>query len=431
MTDEPRTKLKPRAVRLVHKLRVIVEVGRDRAMVTPDDAASITIGTGADNTLVLSDEAISRYHLELRGGPAGIEVVDLGSRNGTWCGPLRIERAMVPAGTRLRIGDTTIAIEDAGSALAPPPTETARIAELVGESESIREVTRLVHRLARVDSAVLIQGETGTGKEVVARALHEAGPRRAGPLIVVDCGSMPATLIASLLFGHERGAFTGADARRACAFERAGGGTILLDEIGELPLEVQPALLGVLERRSFTRVGGQQSLDVDARVLAATHRDLRAEVNAGRFRADLYYRLAVARIVIPPLRERTEDLEPLVAHFVERLTGSRELGPLAGALDALRAQPWSGNIRELRNVVEAAMVMGELSLDGVPRAPAAVTSGPATYRDARAEALHAFEARYLRELVDRAGGNASEAARLARMDRPYLLTLLRKHGLRE
>ncbi len=245
---------------------------------------------------------------------------------------------------------------------------------------------------------------------------------------------MPATLISSLLFGHEKGAFTGADQRRSGAFERAAGGTVLLDEIGELPLEVQPALLGVLERRAFSRVGGAQPIAADVRVLAATHRDLRAEVNAGRFRADLYYRLAVAKIVIPPLRERPEDIAPLVRHFVQRLTGVAELGPLAPALDQLRAQPWSGNVRELRNVVEAAVVMGELDL-GAARpsgAPAAtVPHGPlASYRDARAAAVARFEAEYLRELIARANDNASEAARLAHMDRPYLLTLLRKHGLR-
>ncbi|HEU4612644.1 MAG TPA: sigma 54-interacting transcriptional regulator, partial [Kofleriaceae bacterium] len=250
------------------------------------------------------------------------------------------------------------------------------------------------------------------------------------------CGSMPASLIASILFGHEKGAFTGADQRRAGAFERAAGGTVLLDEIGELPLDVQPALLGVLERRAFTRVGGAQPIAVDVRVLAATHRDLRAEVNAGRFRADLYYRLAVAKILIPPLRERPEDIEPLVAHFVQRLTGVAELGPLAGAMDQLRAHPWSGNVRELRNVVEAALVMGELDLGtGAGNAPSAqplaTTPGVITpYRDARAAALARFEAEYLKGLIDRAGGNASEAARIARMDRPYLLTLLRKHGLR-
>jgi DNA-binding NtrC family response regulator len=432
MADTPRTKLQPRPVRIVHKLRVAVIAGADAgAACAPDDGARLAVGTAEDNALVVHDPAVSRYHLELARTPAGVEVVDLGSRNGTWVGGVRVQRAIVPAGTQLKIGDTTLAVEDAGSAVAPPPAEVPRTADLVGDSDAIREVARLVHKLARVDSSVLIQGETGTGKEVVARAIHEASPRRDKELVIVDCGSMPASLIASILFGHEKGAFTGADQRRAGAFERADGGTVLLDEIGELPLDVQPALLGVLERRAFTRVGGSQSVSVDVRVLAATHRDLRAEVNAGRFRADLYYRLAVAKVLLPPLRERPEDIEPLVAHFVQRLTGVAELGPLAPAMDALRAHPWSGNIRELRNVVEATLVMGELDLGSTQpaRAPAPATE-LASYRDARATALARFEADYLKTLIERAGGNASEAARLARMDRPYLLTLLRKHGLR-
>jgi len=431
--DAPRTRLQQRPIRLVHRLRVTVDEGPDAgATIAPDDGASLAIGTSEDNALVLADPAVSRYHLELRRTPSGVALVDLGSRNGTWIGGVRVERAIVPAGTRLKLGDTTIVVDDAGSTVAPPPTEVPRPADLVGDSESIREVARLIHRLARVDSSVLIQGETGVGKEVIARSLHDASPRRANELVVVDCGSMPATLIASILFGHEKGSFTGADQRRAGAFERAAGGTVLLDEIGELPLEVQPALLGVLERRAFTRVGGAQQVTVDVRILAATHRDLRAEVNAGRFRADLYYRLAVAKIVVPPLRDRPEDVEPLARHFVQKLTGQEDLGPLAGALEALRAHPWSGNVRELRNVVEAAIVMGELDLGGErPTTLPTQPGGPvAPYRDARAAALHRFEAEYLRDLIDRSSGNASEAARVARMDRPYLLTLLRKHGLR-
>jgi len=438
MVDTPRTKLQPRPVKLVHKLRVRIDGGPDAgASCAPDDGARLAVGTADDNALVVHDPAVSRYHLELHRTPQGVEVIDLGSRNGTWVGGVRVTRATVPAGTQLRLGDTTLTVEDAGSTVAPPAaTDVPRSTDLVGESDAIREVARLVHRVARVDSSVLIQGETGTGKEVVARAIHEASPRRERELVVVDCGSLPASLIASILFGHEKGAFTGADQRRAGAFERANGGTVLLDEIGELPLEVQPALLGVLERREFTRVGGSQSIAVDVRVLAATHRDLRAEVNAGRFRADLYYRLAVAKILIPPLRERPEDIEALVAHFVQRLTGVAELGPLAPALDQLRAHTWTGNVRELRNVVEAALVMGELDLgagDGTGRTAQPLAASPAqvqSYRDARAAALARFEADYLRTLIDRAGGNASEAARIARMDRPYLLTLLRKHGLR-
>ncbi|MDB4958934.1 MAG: Formate hydrogenlyase transcriptional activator [Myxococcales bacterium] len=431
--DAPRTKLQPRPIRLVHKLRVRVDAGPDAGQTcAPDDGAQLAIGTSPDNALVLTDTAVSRYHLELHRTPSGVQVIDLGSRNGTWVGGVRIERAIVPAGTQLRVGDTTLTLDDAGFSVAPPPPEVPRSADLIGDSEAIREVARLIHKLARVDSSVLIQGETGVGKEVIALAIHEASPRREHELVIVDCGSMPGPLIASILFGHEKGAFTGADQRRIGAFERANGGTVLLDEIGELPLEVQPTLLGVLERRAFTRVGGSQQVGVDVRVLAATHRDLRAEVNAGRFRADLYYRLAVAKILVPPLRERPEDIEPLVAHFVQRHTGVAELGPLAPALDQLRAHPWSGNVRELRNVVETALVMGELDLGGErqpqPLAPPAGAVAP--YRDARASAVARFEAEYLRTLIERAGGNASEAARLARMDRPYLLTLLRKHGLR-
>jgi DNA-binding NtrC family response regulator len=432
--DEVRTKLQARQARVLRRLRLRVEEGPDAgAAVEPDDGASVSVGTAADNALVVADPLVSRYHLELRRTDGGVEVVDLGSRNGTWVGGLRIERGVVPPGTRLRAGDTTLTVEDAGSSVAPAGNDPPRPPGLIGDSEAIREVARLVHRLARVDSSVLIQGETGVGKEVVARAIHEASPRRDHELVVVDCGSMPATLVASLLFGHEKGAFTGADQRRVGAFERAARGTVLLDEIGELPLEVQPALLGVLERRSFTRVGGAQSIATDVRVLAATHRDLRAEVNASRFRADLYYRLAVARIVIPPLRDRPEDVEPLVRHFVERLTGVPDHGVLADVLDALRAHPWSGNVRELRNVVESALVMGEVELGDQKSSPAATSSDAdaiAPYRDARARALHRFEAEYLRALIDGADGNASEAARRAKMDRPYLLTLLRKHGLR-
>ena len=436
MVDTPRTKLQPRPIRVARKLRVRVTHGPNAGVeLAPDEAGRIAIGTADDNTLVLADPAVSRYHLELARDAGGLHVIDLGSRNGTWVGDVRIERAIVPPGATIRLGDTTLVVDDAGAQTLPPPADVPRSPDLVGESDAIREVARLVHKLARVDSSVLINGETGTGKEVVARAIHDASPRRARELIVVDCGSMPASLIASLLFGHEKGAFTGADQRRAGAFERANGGTVLLDEIGELPLDVQPALLGVLERRAFTRVGGAQSVDVDVRVLAATHRDLRAEVNTGRFRADLYYRLAVAKNYVPPLRERPEDIEPLVRHFAQRITGlaEAELGPLAGALDQLRTHPWSGNVRELRNVVEAAIVMGELALDGATPATKPVATAPgqiASYRDARAAALHRFEAEFLRHLIDRASGNASEAARIARMDRPYLLALLRKHGLR-
>jgi len=290
---------------------------------------------------------------------------------------------------------------------------------------------------------VLLHGETGTGKEVLARALHDLSERRNRPFEVVDCGSMAPSLIASELFGHERGAFTGAHNDHAGAFERAHGGTVFLDEIGELPLDLQPMLLGVLERRRFKRVGGVRERCVDVRVVAATHRDLRNATNLGTFRADLYFRLAVARVVIPPLRERPEDIGALVRRFAEQLTGDPNAQPFDRAtLTALEAHPWSGNVRELRNVVESAVALGSVVLEGggSSDSPASFGRGDANplgddllalpYREARAHAVAAFERSYLRNLTEVCSGNASEAARRAKMDRPYLLGLLRKHGLR-
>jgi DNA-binding NtrC family response regulator len=233
-------------------------------------------------------------------------------------------------------------------------------------------------------------------------------------------------LVASELFGHERGAFTGAHARHVGAFERADGGTVFLDELGEMPLDIQPLLLGVLERRRLRRVGGRESIPVDVRVIAATHRDLRHRVNEGSFRADLYYRVSVLRIVMPSLRDRIGDLEALVAHFASGLSADDNAPFGRAALHRLRAHAWPGNVRELRNVVEATLALGTVDLS-LPAEPSEVER----YRDARARVLAEFERSYLLSLMATSKGNASEAARLAEMDRPYLLTLLRRHGLRD
>jgi transcriptional regulator with GAF, ATPase, and Fis domain len=314
---------------------------------------------------------------------------------------------------------------------------------MVFASASMHEVARRVRMLADHLTTVLVQGETGTGKELVARGVHELGARKAGPFVVVDCASLPASLLEAELFGHEKGAFTGADRARAGAFERSNGGTVFLDEIGELPLLAQASLLGVLERRRFRRVGGDREIEVDVRVVSATNRDLRLEVNRGVFRADLYYRLAGARIVLPPLRERPEDIPVLVRHFALELTGSEELPLSEETLAALAEQHWPGNVRELRSAVERAVAFGASELAAMldqpssPRdsqaPPAAAASGEAPlerYRDAKARAVATFERGYLAKLIERSGGNASEAARQAKMDRPYLLALLRRYGLR-
>jgi len=308
---------------------------------------------------------------------------------------------------------------------------------VIAQSPAMRKVVRTIARLAGSNVTVLLHGETGTGKEVLARALHDLSERRDRPFEVVDCGSMAPTLIASELFGHERGAFTGAHGEHAGAFERAHGGTVLLDEIGELPIDLQPMLLGVLERRCFKRVGGVRERRVDVRVIAATHRDLRNATNLGTFRADLYFRLAVARVEIPPLRDRTEDIAALVRRFAEQLTGDPDAQPFdRQTLSALEAHPWSGNVRELRNVVESAVALGSVELEPDVGSQAHTTAALADdllglpYREVRAHAVAAFERSYLRQLMDACGGNASEAARRAKMDRPYLLGLLRKHSLR-
>jgi DNA-binding NtrC family response regulator len=301
---------------------------------------------------------------------------------------------------------------------------------MVGVSAALFQVCRAAQRLAKSDVSVLVQGETGTGKELVSRALHDLGPRAGKPYVIVDVGALAPTLVASQLFGHERGAFTGAEARHVGAFEQANGGSILLDEIGELPASVQPALLGVLERRTFRRLGGKEEIRVDVRVIAATHRDLRAEVRRGAFRDDLYFRMAAARIHIPPLRERPEDIAPLVEHFARQIAGEEGVAAAGPLLATLGFQPWPGNVRQLRNVVEGALTAGASALDGGSLGDPAPSEAVLPYRTARDAALGAFERAYLSSLMESAGGNAAAAARLARMDRSYLLSLLRKLQIR-
>jgi DNA-binding NtrC family response regulator len=394
----------------------------------------LSIGTSPDNLLRLSDPTVSRYHLEVQPAPGGAAVRDLGSLNGTYLGEVRIESAVLPLGAQLRVGQTMLAIEAAAAGRERrDDVEAPAITGLVAVSPAMRRVADTIAKLAPAMVSVLIEGETGTGKEVVAAAIHALGPRARAPFVVVDCGSLPSTLVASELFGHERGAFTGANRRHVGAFERARGGTLFLDEIGELPVDLQPALLGVLERRRFRRLGGEQDIAADVRVLSATHRDLRASANTGQFRSDLYFRLAVSRIVLPPLRERPEDIPALVAHFVESLTGSATAPGIDDrAIAELAGHAWRGNVRELRNFVENAIALGpmETAEPAAGEAPESSTESPGPYRAARAQALADFERTYLGNLIGSAGGNASEAARRAQMDRAYLLALLKRHGLR-
>jgi DNA-binding NtrC family response regulator len=290
-----------------------------------------------------------------------------------------------------------------------------------------------IERVAATAASVLIVGESGTGKERVAEALHARSGRAKAPFVTIDCGALASSLIASELFGHERGAFTGADRVHVGAFERASDGTVFLDEIGELPAADQSSLLGVLERRRFRRVGGTQEIEVGARVIAATNRDLRAEVNNNRFRHDLYHRLAVVVLRLPPLRERREDIAPLVRHFARDLGATEPVEKIFGAdvLARWERHPWPGNIRELRNAVEAALVVGPMgSYEQLPPASHDPSEPLQPYKDARAAVVREFEYDYLKRLLEEANGNVSQAARSAKMDRSHLIDLLHRHGLK-
>jgi DNA-binding NtrC family response regulator len=394
----------------------------------------VTVGTADGSALRLSDPAVSRFHVELRAAAGGISVVDHGSTNGTFAGGIRIERGIVPAGTVLRLGGSTVRVGDAQPAEVEMFGDDS-LAGLVGRTPVMRRVMAQLAKAAASDVSVLVTGESGTGKELAARALHDLGPRRGGPFVTVDCGSLPPTLLASELFGHERGAFTGADRAHVGAFEAANGGTVFLDEIGELQPAVQATLLGVLERRRLRRLGSRNEIAVDVRVVAATHRDLRAEVNRNGFRLDLYYRLAVVTLALPALRERPEDVPLLVEHFLRDAGWDQPVATLisAPAMDALSKLHFAGNVRELRNLVEAAVAMGEApSLGDAVRAPAHadVAQLPIDlalpYKDARALLTTAFEERYVDALLERANGNVSAAARAAQMTRSHLNELIAK-----
>ncbi len=312
----------------------------------------------------------------------------------------------------------------------------ARFGLLVGRSPAIREMFGKLARIAATDATVLLEGETGTGKSAAARSIHLESARRDKPFVAHDCGATPPSLIETELFGHDRGAFTGADRPRAGVFEEASGGTLFLDEIGELPRDLQPRLLGVLERREVRRVGGG-SRKIDVRLIAATNRDLRAEVNAGRFRPDLYYRLAVVRVELPPLRDRLDDIPELVDAFIAQAglaDADAALLRTPEFMASLAATTWPGNVRELRNHLERRVVMRD------DARPEPLTAAPASdhmridlsrrFPEARRALVDEFERRYLLALLDAHDGRIVEAAEAAGIHRVQLYRLLRRHGLK-
>ena len=435
-----------RTARRFRRLLIEVTGGKAQGARWSEPRERCSIGSHPSNDLVLADPTVSRFHCEVSAEGERCRVRDLGSRNGTLAGEVDIENGSIASGTVLTLGRTRLRVAlDAGEEEAPASTRSG-FGSLVGASPAIREVFALLERAAASDATVLLEGETGTGKEGAAEALHAAGARADGPFVVVDCGAIPPTLLEAELFGHEQGAFTGASERRIGAFEEASGGTLFLDEIGELPPELQPKLLRAIEARQVKRIGSRMPIDCDVRVVAATNRDLRAEVNDGGFRADLYYRVAVVRITLPPLRARVDDLPVLVEDLLSRLGADPEARAALTAPEfvaGLSRAAWPGNVRELRNHLEQCLVFREPRLPepappgGAGPGAGAASSGAARdidpslpYETARRRALESFEREYARAVVERADGNVSRAAREAGINRAYLYRLLGRHRIR-
>ena len=401
---------------------VVVEVvdGPGKGACARLEAGTLFVGSKPECDLAIADPAISRRHLAVELLAGAVRIRDLGSRNGTYYLQARIAEARVPIGGRVRIGRSTLRFSSPSTGAAASSSRE-ELAGLIGRSLAMRKLFALLEKVAPTDSSVLLRGETGTGKDAVARALHALSTRARAPFQVLDCGAVNPNLAESALFGHARGAFTGADKAHAGVLEAAGEGSLLLDEIGEL----QPKLLRVLESRTFQRVGETGTRRFAARVIAATHRDLERQVREGAFRQDLYFRLAVVELVVPPLRQRPEDIPILVAHFARQAAG-HELKLSPETLAALQCDPWPGNVRELRNSVERVLALGALEASPGPE-PA--SPAPASFKQTRKKLLEHFEHDCLRDLLELHEGNVSAAARASGVSRRQFYRLLDKHGL--
>jgi len=420
---------RPRRALAAYTLTVVK--GANAGSTVRVESPRFRIGALEGNGLTLRDPAVSGLHCELSHDELGVRVRDLGSKNGTFIEGVRVLDAVLTGKARLMVGATELEFAPAGLDIEVEASEAQAFGPLLGQSVLMRELFKQLESFAATDSTVLVNGETGVGKELVAEAIAQASNRANGPLVVVDCSALAPNLVESELFGHEKGAFTGATQARAGVFERATGGTVFLDEIGELPLELQPRLLRVLERREVQRVGGNAPIPVDVRIVAATHRRLEEEVNKGRFRADLFYRLSVLHVEVPPLRERKEDIPMLAARF-----GGEGFALDAATLERLSQHDWPGNVRELRNVVERLKARAEpFLLTGSPGSkapgPTATPRLDEPFLVQKERLVSAFERAYAQALKQASGGNMAEAARKAGLSRMAVVKLLARLGLDE
>ena len=350
----------------VRKTKLLVISGplQGKEFVIGDEEFSI--GSGPSNDLVVADSTVSKRHCEISVADGGYQIRDLESTNGTYVQGVRVSSAFLNPGAEFRIGKTHIIFCPLQEAREIPLSASESFGAMLGRSTAMRRIFHIAETYAPTDATVMITGETGTGKEVLAEEIHKHSPRARRPYVVIDCASMAKELIESELFGHVRGAFTGANADRQGAFETADGGTVFLDEIGDLAPELQPKLLRVLEKREIRRVGDNRVRKINVRIICATNRRLEEEVNAGRFREDLYYRLSVVRIELPPLRRRKEDIPLLAKAFLENMHGKGAMSQVLHfdeTMDLFKRHDWPGNVRELRNLLEVAFYASQRPVD--------------------------------------------------------------------
>jgi DNA-binding NtrC family response regulator len=463
----------------LHLRRCILQSVDDPRQEWTFDQEEVLIGSMDNNDVVLGDDTVSRYHCRITQEDNGYVLVDKGSTNGTFINKVRIREAFLKPGSIVSVGQSQLRFNAREEQVEIVPSRSDHCGGLIGGNARMREIYSIIEKIAPTATTVVIDGETGTGKEVVAQAIHSLSPRKRNDLVVFDCGAVPPNLIESELFGHEKGSFTGAVMTRQGLFEQADGGTLFLDELGELPIDLQPKLLRALEQREVRRVGSAKPSKVDVRIIAATNRNLEDEVRAGRFRQDLFYRLSVVRLHLPALRDRRDDVPLLIQHFLDHGAFNRKPNaPSVRATSreasaALQAYPWPGNVRELVNVVERAVSFCDsdtIELHDLPdyirsartppprepparraasagNTPLAVptvsmnphTPAPAppeellaegvTFKDAKERWVASFERDYILQLLRRNTGNISHAARAADIDRKYFRKLMKKYDI--
>ncbi|MFO7870542.1 MAG: sigma 54-interacting transcriptional regulator [Kiritimatiellia bacterium] len=429
----------------VQQTRLLVAAGPLKGREFTMDKELFTIGSDPHCDLVLDDGTVSRRHCELEMSSEGYLIRDLGSTNGTIIHGIKIKEAVLGQETEFRLGNSRIIFSPLGATTEYVLSDSSSFGALLGESMVMKHVFHLAEKYAPTDATVLIQGETGTGKEVLAEELHRHSKRKDKPFIVIDCAALTRELVASELFGHTKGAFTGADTDREGAFEHANGGTVFLDEIGDLDPDLQPKLLRVLEKRQIKRIGSNEVKNVDVRIICSTNKRLETEVNARRFREDLFYRLSVAHIDLPPLRKRKGDIALLVKSFLKSFLGPEapdKVMDFEKTIDTFKRYDWPGNVRELRNLIEMAAVgrgEGEIDLSSflypnrirVQTGPADDFGADKPFKAAKNRLIKDFEISYIRDLLEKFNGNVARAARHAEIERAYLQRLIKKHGLRD